>query len=402
MSAGRCLRLSGQPAEALKILRSIEPKDPRSLVAGRHALEVGLCYRDLNEREKALDVMVEAGERVRSLRDNSRLEQYVRELGGVPLDDERDVDVTFVDGPEGKPIYLDRLATDDATLFGAYRDFRTGQNHLMAFNPDTMEWTTLREGIGSLRGLSVQGGKLWAGTAENGIWRGSKSGSDWKQWSTENGLPENRVVALVTSDEAVFAALGTRSSGGVVRIHQDGTVAVLDGQNSPTVAPEHLVLQGDKLLAATSSSVYEMNLETDEWTRNSKIPGRGPVSVFAGETHAWTSRYRAELAPYDASEDEIESFSNAWFKPEPNDGRSGFLVHFVIDQGDEIWYGGTPWARFRSVGLYRFNRRTKDFHMYSLRDGFRMSTTYSMGSGVAIGDDLYLSTSAGLARVTPR
>jgi len=401
-AAGRCLRLSGQPAAALELLEAIRPKDPRALVAGRHALEVGLCYRDLNEPEKALDVMVKAGERVRSLRDNSRLEQYVRELGGVPLDEDRDVDVTYVSGPDGKPIFLSTLATDGATLFGSNRDFRTGRHSVQAFDPATSTWTTLTDEIGELRSLAIHGSDLWAGTSDNGIWRGSKSGSGWKQWSTENGLPDNRVVTLVATETTVLAAVGTRASGGVVRINLDGSVSVLDGNDAPESAPEHLVVQGDKLLAASASRVDEMDLETDEWTRHSAIPGRGPVSVFAGRTHAWTSRYRAELAPYGGSEDEVASFSNAWFKPDPNDGRSGFLVHFVIDQGDEIWYGGTPWARFRSVGLYRFNRRTKQFHMFNLRDGFRMSTTYSMSSGIAIGDDLYLATSAGLTRVTPR
>ncbi|MBC7967936.1 MAG: hypothetical protein H7Z17_18660 [Fuerstia sp.] len=40
--------------------------------------------------------------------------------------------------------------------------------------------------------------------------------------------------------------------------------------------------------------------------------------------------------------------------------------------------------------------------MYNLRDGFCGSVTYETWDGVAIGDDLWLATSAGLARVTPR
>lgn len=401
-SAAKCLRLSGQPAEALEVLQAFDPKPANSLAAGYYSLEIALCYRDLEQPEKALEIMVSTAERVRSLRDNTQVERYIRELGGVPLNESRDVDVTYPIGPNGKSLYLSGLATDGTRLFGAYREIQSGLYRVMSFDTQTEEWETLTNAIGVPRLLSVQGNVLWTGTKENGIWRGTKSGNDWRQWSTENGLPDNHVVSLITTPSAVFAGLGSRAAGGVVRIDSDGTVNVLDGTDSPSTAPEHLVIQAGRLLAAAGSSVYEMDLETEEWIRNSKIPGRGPVSIFSGRTNAWSSRYRAELAPYRADENEIDLFNNAWFKPKKGEGASGFLVHWVVDQGDQVWYGGSPWARFRSIGLYRFDRRTGEFHMYSPRDGFRMSTTYSTGSAVAIGNDLYVSTSGGLARVTPR
>ena len=401
-SAAKCMRLSGRPAEALEVLQSFEPKPANSLAAGYYALEIAHCYRDLKQPEKALEIMVSTAKRVRSLRDNTQVERYIRELGGVPLDEDRDVDVTYMKGPDGKPIYLSGVATDGTTLFGTNRELQTGLYRLMAFDTQAENWTTLTNEIGAPSSLSVQSDVLWTGTRENGIWRGTTLGSNWKQWSTENGLPDNRVVSLTTTPSAVFAGLGSRASGGVVRIDSGGSVTVLDGTDSPSTAPEHLAIQAGRLLAEAGSSIYEMDLETKEWIRNSKIPGRGPVSIFPGRTNAWSSRYRAELTPYGADEKQVESFSNAWFKPTKGEGASGFLVHWVVDQGDQIWYGGSPWARFRSVGLYRFDRRTREFHMYSPSDGFRMSTTYSTGSAAAIGDDLYVATSAGLARVTPR
>ncbi len=271
-----------------------------------------------------------------------------------------------------------------------------------AYDPDTERWSTLTDQLGLVSSLCVQRDSVWAGTKEDGIWRGSRSGNDWKQWTTADGLPDDRVLTLTSTETALFASLGTTSSGGVVRINQNGDIKVFDEKDSPTEAPEHLVIQGHLLLTATRSAFHLLNLETGEWTRITEVPGRGPISVFPGRTNAWTSRYRAELAPFGASDEEVESFSNGWFKPEPREGASGFLIHFVVDQGDEVWYGGYPWARFRSVGLYRFNRKTREFRMFNLRDGFHMSVTYSMSSGVAIGDDLYVSTAAGLARVSPR
>ena len=74
----------------------------------------------------------------------------------------------------------------------------------------------------------------------------------------------------------------------------------------------------------------------------------------------------------------------------------------MIEHKNQIWFGGYPWARFRSVGFYRINPETGEYRMYNLRDGFRMSTTYATFSGVAIGNDMFLSTARGLARVTPR
>ena len=386
----------------MQLLETFLPPQPTSPVAGRYSVELGLCYRDLGQPEKALEVLVSAAERVRSLRDNSEVEKYVQELGGVPLDEDRDVDVTYLTNCEGRKIFLGSLTTDGSRLLGAMNNRASNTGFVRAFDPDTKEWSTLADQLGQVSSLCVQGDSLWAGTKENGIWRGSLSGDDWKQWTAADGLPDDRVLTLTATEPALFASLGTTSAGGVVRIDEDASVTVLDGKNSPTAAPEHLVIQDNLLLTATRSAFHQLNLETGEWARITEVPGRGPISVFPGRTNAWTSRYRAELVPFSASDEEVESFSNGWFKPEPNEGASGFLIHFVIDLGDEVWYGGYPWARFRSVGLYRFNRKTREFRMFNLRDGFHMSVTYSMSSGVAIGDDLYVSTAAGLARVSPR
>lgn len=83
-------------------------------------------------------------------------------------------------------------------------------------------------------------------------------------------------------------------------------------------------------------------------------------------------------------------------------GRSGYLVKFAVDWGDEIWFGGSLWFRFQSVGLYRVHKETGEFTMFKPRDGFLTSITYTTSGAVVRGNELWVTTSAGLAVVTRR
>ncbi len=103
--------------------------------------------------------------------------------------------------------------------------------------------------------------------------------------------------------------------------------------------------------------------------------------------------------PYHKDEQDAERFQAAWFN---GVGQAGYGVHFVVEHAGQVWFGGSPWERFRSTGFYRIDPKTGEFRMYNSRDGFRSSATYETWDGVAIDDDLWLATSAGLARVTPR
>ena len=105
-------------------------------------------------------------------------------------------------------------------------------------------------------------------------------------------------------------------------------------------------------------------------------------------------------SPLNGADDKAaERFKSAWFNEK---GPSGYKVNWVIEHKGQVWFGGYPWARFRSVGVYRVDPEAGEYRMYNMRDGFRMSTTYATFCGVAIGNDLFLSTAAGLGRVTPR
>ncbi|MDA1053155.1 MAG: hypothetical protein O3C40_22095, partial [Planctomycetota bacterium] len=396
--AGRCLRTAEKTEDAIELLESFEPHDPTSLNSGYHAVELGLCYMKLNENDKALDVMVSAAERVDGLVDNSRVEQYINELGGVPLSEDSDVDVEYIAGPGGSTMHSSALATDGTTLFTVgtlQNDTRRG---VCAFDVERRSWQTLTTQFGAVTSMAVHDGELWVGTAQEGIWRCELSSNRWRQWSTEQGLPDDRVNVITASARGVLAGVGTTAAGGAVRIHQDADVEVLDGQDAPDLAPSFLFVQGELLLAATRSGVYEFDLEETQWTKTVEATGLREVRVFPGKSHAWASTYRREIYPYGADEAEAEHFKAAWFNER---GKSGIRTLCGIEHNGQVWYGGYPWARFRSVGLYRVDLKTGEFRLYGLRDGFRMSTTYTTHAAVAIGNDLWVAGSAGLARVTP-
>ncbi len=405
VAASRCLRLSGQPAEALKMLESFKPHERTSLAAGRYAVEIGLCYRDLKQPSKALEVMVGAAERVPSLRDNSPVEEYIRELGGVPLREDHDIDVAYFDGPTGKPLMCRVLATDGSTLFCAGGFLGGVAQGVLAFEPQTETWRTLTTQFGRVTTMAVSGGDLWVGTASDGVWRGSLKGGDWKQWSTaeelsaSEWLPDNRVISLAASEAGVYVGLGTGAAGGVIRINADGSVKVLDGEDAPAIAPSHLVVLNGHLLATTRSTVHELDPASGKWTTVKVPSGPGSVAVFAGMSHVWASTYGREIVPFNCDAATANNYRDAWFS---DAGKAGYSVEFVIERGGRVWFGGSPWARFRSAGFYSIDPDGGDFRMYGLRDGFRMSTTYSTYAGVTIDSDLWLATSAGLTRVTPR
>ena len=169
-----------------------------------------------------------------------------------------------------------------------------------------------------------------------------------------------------------------------------------------------------------------MNLKTGQW----KSLGRDSVCrVFGTESGVWGSFYSHELFRVDElnvalqeladrrrkskgrklsnfvpslrSLDFESRYKDSWF-PRGENGRSGYLVKFAVEWDGEVWFGGSPWYRFQSSGLYRCDMQTGEFTMFSPHDGFRPSTTYMTYAAVVRGNELYVATSAGLAVVTRR
>lgn len=397
MHAARCLRLAGQTAEARTLLESFQPVRATSLNAGYRAVQLGYCYMHDGENERALKLLVDSAEQCDGLVDNSEVTRLIAQLGGVPLRENREIDVEYINGPNETPIVSRVLATDGTTLFCA-GGFRGGiAKGVLSFDPETGAWDTLNTQSGRVTDMVVHNQTLWAATENEGLWKYSLATDQWTSFTTEDGLPDNRISCLLATDNGTYVGLGTRGAGGVVHIDTAGTVTVLDGENSPTSVPYSLAVSDDRLIVTTQPSMHELDIRSGHW----EAPASGIpryTRVFQGKRHVWASKYRQELVPWSTSSEKTDSFKPAWFS---GSGKAGYSVAFVIEHNGHIWFGGSPWERFLSSGFYRIDPETGEFRIYNPRDGFRISTTYETYDGVAIGDDLWIATSAGLAKVTP-
>ena len=327
------------------------------------------------------------------------MESLIRELGGVPLRQDRDINVEYVTGPDGNSVRTGILATDGTNLFcaaGIGRDGRTA-TVIRMFDTGTQIWSTLDAEFGRVSDLTVHDTVLWVATMEDGLRKYDFMSGKWTSFTTENGLPDNRTRNVVVTAAGVFAGIGTSGAGGVIRIDSDGQVDVLESADAPRTVPTFMAAATDRLFVTTQRTTYELDLESGEWT--TRKPTESYQAVFTGKEHIWTSRYRKELAPLDADDNALRPYQSAWFSDQ---GKAGYRVAFVVEHAGQIWFGGTPWERFRSSGFYRLDPRTGEFRMYNPRDGFRMNLSYSTSDGVVAGDCLWVATAGVLARITLR
>ena len=395
MHAARQFRAAGKKREARELLESYTPVDPESLNTAYHAIELARCLMEDGEKDRALDLLITTGERVPAMRDNTPLEQLIRELGGVPIREDTDIEVSYLKFPKDVRMVMRALATDGQRLFGGGGLPNGAVRGVVAYDPRNESWEVLTTAFGKVVDLEYRNGSLWVGTESEGIWRCTMPGNQWTQITTEQGLPDNRINSVAAYDDGVYAGVGTGASGGVVQLTSAGEIIVLDGEHAPTTAPLKMAVQDGHLLTTTGSTVLDYDPEEELWTR---IPGTGRRYVFAGSKHAWVSKARREIAPLRADDDEAKLFSAAW----QQSSQYSFRVEFCLEHKGQVWFGGWPTERFQSAGFYRIDPKTGEFRIYNPRDGFRMSLLYATFDGVAIGDDMWIATSGGLARVTPK
>ena len=197
---------------------------------------------------------------------------------------------------------------------------------------------------------------------------------------------------------------------------------LVEGEGAPRSGPIDIINRDGFLIVSSAGLIQQQNLETGVWE---KLGYSGVARIFETDSEVLASTYQKELftlnelreaatqwrkkartkkaremAPPLGSLKPESRYAKAWFPR--GMGRSGYLVKFALEWNDEIWFGGSPWNRFQSVGLYRVHNETGEFTMFKPRDGFRTSTTYSTFGAVVRGNELWVTTSAGLAVVTRR
>ncbi|MGZ0168333.1 MAG: hypothetical protein ACKVHE_02135 [Planctomycetales bacterium] len=318
------------------------------------------------------------------------------------------------------------LATDGDLIFAAGAEYiaatRERKPRIFAGDPTREVWTDISpEKLAPVTCLEWSDEMLWVGTTD-GLWRGDRSGSNWKRFSTDDGLPDASISAVHVSGEDVYVGVGSRSSGGLVRMTADGSITVMEGEGAPRSGPIDIIKRDGFLIVSSAGLIQQKKIQTGEWE---KLGYSGVVRIFDTASGALASTYQKELftlselreastewrkkartkkarekAPPMGSLKPESRYAKAWF---PRGMRSsGYLVKFAVEWGDEIWFGGSPWNRFQSVGFYRIHKETGEFTMFKPRDGFQTSTTYSTYDAVVRGNELWVTTSAGLAVVTRR
>ena len=423
--AGRALVAGNLHREALELLETFRPdykQDSPNL--GYWASAIGSCYEALGQPEKALDIYVDIADRSTDSVNNSDIVSRINRLGGVPLSEDREVDVRYVKEYPGG--IFSHLETDGNRIFTAGTTYNSTTRErspgIFAFDPAREIWEDYSpEKLATVTCLEWSDGVLWVGTTD-GLWNNDDSGSHWKRFSTEDGLPDAVITAVNVSGEDVYVGVGNRSSGGLVRIAADGSVEIMEGEGAPRSGPTDIIIRDGFLIVSSAGVIQQQNLKTGEWE---KLGYSGVARIFEtasgvlGSTYKkelftldelreasteWRTKTRTkkarEMAPPLGSLMPESRYSKAWFPR--GMGHAGYLVEFAVVWGDEIWFGGTPWNRFQSVGLYRVHKETGEFTMLKPRDGFRTSTTYSTFDAVLRENELWVATSAGLAVVTRR
>jgi hypothetical protein len=413
----------GDPEFALEILASYQPKDHTQesydFSYGEYGFLLGECYERMGRRQEALATYLHYAPIPSGYAHGGNIdfEGRIKALGGVPLDENRDIEVRYLDQSFNQPLYCRVLATDGIRLFsaGGFENGRLGEKavpirSVRAVRFDTGEWTNLGGPDDRVSCMAVAGGHLWAGTDRNGLWRMELESGAWRKWTTEVGLPTNSLLAVAAQGPVAWASVGNIDaqrnvvSGGVVRIDPGvdalpGSVRVYRDRLAPQTAPAALAIDGNKLVATgLNYSVSVLDLAADCWQI---LPEEWAFTIAAGDGRFWIANRRVLASALDASGREPTKFLIAELFP----GFQGaFRLRFLVEHEGQLWFGGPAWRKLDDAGLFRLDLATGQLKRYGPREGFRYAqrNSYECYDAVWAKDRLWIATTFGLAEVRLR
>ncbi|MFM9961817.1 MAG: hypothetical protein ACKV2Q_11400 [Planctomycetaceae bacterium] len=415
VKAAKNYRLAKQPERALRLLQSFKPPaSPAWLAVGYHGYEIGACHEALGDPKAAVAAYLLAVEECPGISANSDLAQRVLALGGVPLREDRDVDVKYITREDNRPLRTISLATDGRRLFlggvvfarppnadGTGRRFYGGVG-VAALDPDSETWESFNADL-EVTCIKLRDRELWVGTFDRGLWRCDLDTKKWTSFGKNEGLPDLHIESIAIRGDDVFVGVGSAAAGGLIRIDNRGTVHLFNEHNAPNIAPTHLIVTDKELLARTLKTLHKLSWESKSWTTQTNTAS-GSLGIawrlFAGTSGIWANSYGRELTRFEADEDSNQIFKPAWYFVPGT--KAGYFINFVAERGDDVWFGGEQWDHFLSSGLYRINLKTGAFHKFGPADGFKTVHAHSIFDGIWLRDRLWLGTSNGLCVVTPR
>ncbi|TWT92792.1 CsgG/HfaB family protein [Stieleria varia] len=390
-------RLAGQVERAIRTLDSFSPSVPKSLNHGYYEIERGHCLLDSGQKRQAVETWVSAAESIPYLINRASLSQAITQAGGVPLREDREVDVRYLTAADGYPRTCTALTTDGSTIYCA--GYEKTNHRVFAFHIPTQTWRILKLETDRVTCMQYQDGSLWVGTDQDGLWRCDIAANQWHHWGVGEGLPDSHVESLAVSAGDCYVGVGTLRGGGLIKIDTSGSMQIFEGLHAPSQAPTHIIINDDRILARTPKSISRYDRHKKAWSPLQISTPKSPL-IFVGTSGLWASTSQRELYPLNQDDIAEDHFKDAWY---PSGGlKVGYVVKFVIERQDEIWFGGTPYESFLCSGVYRVDKRTGNFTMFGPRDGFRMDRYYSTDGGVWAADRLWLATHAGLVELKPK
>jgi len=424
----------GDTETALKILEGFQPKDHTrpewgyDFDYGEYGFLLAKCYERVGRKREALETYLHYAETPHGYYHGGSTDFVggIDALGGMPLSHDRDIQVRYLEGVDGKPIFCRVLASFGGQLFcgGGFQNGRVGGpraipiRSLQALDLATGKWNSLGGPDGYVSCLALTSGYLWVGTDHQGLWRLSLADGQWRQWTLDDGLPTNSIVAVEAVGSVAYASIGSINtwrrviSGGVVRVDPSANspnakspsnrVHVYRGKNVPQTAPDSMAINSRQLVVkGMNSQLWRLDLRTDKWQ---KLPGKASLVVESGRSGIWLAPYRQKQIAtlLDASEANNKSYpATLLLKNYP---AGTYHPQFFVEHDGQLWIGGTPWRRFGDSGLFRLDLATGKLTRYGPQDGFRYAetNTYECFDGVWAKGRLWVATSFGLAEVTMR
>lgn len=438
LQAAQHYRLGRDLDRASAVLKTFYPPAAEySLLPGKYHDELGQLHAARGNKTEAVQEYWKAATVCPLIVSNSNLAQRLQALGGAPLNEDRDVEVRYVlpgddrignknsstqHRPSGERPARRLLVHNDQLIL-------TG-SEVVLFNPMTEVRRVLRPT--PVTSVLLHDNQLWIGTHQGELHRygfetdrwqlvGSdfdgtgqpnvatttglsatdRPSADGSKRSDEKSIPQP-VTSLARHGNETYLSIGTRSSGGLMRIDAEQRVHLCQEPNAPRTRPTQLLATDMELIAACQGLIHRWSWEEKRWAIDPPFKGdfSATLSVFSGPSGLWASVLGRELFLWNANDATNQTFQPAWHqKPQT---RAGYPVSFVVEHADDIWFGGESIEPLVSSGLYRFNRKTQTFKRYTPTDGFASVPLHNVYDAVWLNGRLWLATSHGLCCVTPR
>lgn len=407
-------------SEALQILEEIQPLDAsqsvdNDITNSNYGYQLGQCYEALGRKREALNVFLQYAGSASGHHYGLDFAKQIDALGGVPLNKNRVIDVQYHDLSAGEPFYSQVLATDGKQLFcsGGFQLGRLGPQavplkSVRQLDLVTGKWTNLGGPDDRVACLDVADGFLWAGTDHHGLWRRSLKTGEWRQWTTDDGLPTDSIVAVAAHGPIAYASVANINSsrevvsGGVVRVdpNADSPIYIYRDKEAPQTAPGSMSSHNGQLVApGIGNQLHSFDFNTNQWR---KLSQSTTSIIDAGSSGIWYSPFQHIALLPQINEASGKSYPLApLLKKFP--GAYHYPSAFVENDG-QLWIAGRTWRRFNHSGLSRLDLATGELTLYGPTDGFRYDdqNQYECYDAVWAKDRLWVATSFGLAEVAMR